>query len=47
MQNLNDSAKTLQGFLSKRILVLAGAMGTILQWRNPMAVDFGGIRPKV
>jgi 5-methyltetrahydrofolate--homocysteine methyltransferase len=42
MRNLNESAKTLRELLSERILVLDGAMGTMLQQRHLSAEDFGG-----
>ena len=42
MRNLNESAKALRELLSQRILVLDGAMGTMLQQRNLSAEDFGG-----
>ena len=42
MRNLNESAKTLRELLAQRILVLDGAMGTMLQQRNLNAEDFGG-----
>src|SRR5580692_10122199 len=42
MRNLNESAKALRELLSERILVLDGAMGTMLQQRNLTAQDFGG-----
>src|ERR1700737_5113958 len=42
MRNLTESAKALRELLSQRILVLDGAMGTMLQQRNPSAEDFGG-----
>jgi 5-methyltetrahydrofolate--homocysteine methyltransferase len=42
MRNLNESAKALRELLSQRILVLDGAMGTMLQQRNLTAADFGG-----
>jgi 5-methyltetrahydrofolate--homocysteine methyltransferase len=42
MRNLNESAKTLRELLSERILVLDGAMGTMLQQRSLTAEDFGG-----
>src|SRR5213082_3128913 len=42
MRNLNESAKTLRELLSQRILVLDGAMGTMLQQANLSAEDFGG-----
>src|SRR6202790_2270739 len=42
MRNLTESAKALRELLSQRILVLDGAMGTMLQQRNLSAEDFGG-----
>jgi len=42
MRNLNESAKALRELLRQRILVLDGAMGTMLQQRNLNAADFGG-----
>src|SRR5881296_3435728 len=42
MRNLNESAKVLRELLSQRVLVLDGAMGTMLQQRNLNAEDFGG-----
>src|SRR5437660_10383539 len=42
MCNLNESAKALRELLSQRILVLDGAMGTMLQQRNLTAADVGG-----
>ncbi|PYT92925.1 MAG: methionine synthase, partial [Acidobacteria bacterium] len=42
MRNLNESGKALRELLSQRILVLDGAMGTMLQQRNLSAADFGG-----
>src|SRR5438309_1211548 len=42
MLNLNESAKALRELLAQRILVLDGAMGTMLQQRNLNAEDFGG-----
>jgi len=42
MRNLNESVKALRELLSQRILVLDGAMGTMLQQRNLTAADFGG-----
>src|SRR5207249_8362808 len=42
MRNLNESAKALREVLAHRILVLDGAMGTMLQQRNLTATDFGG-----
>jgi 5-methyltetrahydrofolate--homocysteine methyltransferase len=43
MQNLTESAKALRELLSQRILVLDGAMGTMLQQANLTAADFGGV----
>jgi 5-methyltetrahydrofolate--homocysteine methyltransferase len=42
MRNLTESAKALRELLSQRILVLDGAMGTMLQQRQLTAGDFGG-----
>jgi 5-methyltetrahydrofolate--homocysteine methyltransferase len=42
MRNLNESAKALRELLSEQILVLDGAMGTMLQQRHLTAEDFGG-----
>src|SRR5216684_296595 len=42
MRNLTESAKALRELLSQRILVLDGAMGTMLQQRQLSAEDFGG-----
>jgi 5-methyltetrahydrofolate--homocysteine methyltransferase len=42
MRNLNESAMALRELLSQRILVLDGAMGTMLQQRHLTAEDFGG-----
>src|SRR5215510_1904173 len=42
MRNLSESGKALRELLSQRILVLDGAMGTMLQQRNLSAADFGG-----
>ena len=42
MRNLNESARALRELLAQRILVLDGAMGTMLQQRNLNATDFGG-----
>ena len=42
MRNLNESAKAIRELLLQRILVLDGAMGTMLQQRNLTAADFGG-----
>src|SRR5882724_5889871 len=42
MRNLTESMKALRELLSQRILVLDGAMGTMLQQRDLKAEDFGG-----
>ena len=42
MRNLSESGKALRDLLSQRILVLDGAMGTMLQRRQLNAEDFGG-----
>src|ERR1700752_2420230 len=42
MRNLDQSGKALRELLSERILVLDGAMGTMLQQRHLTAEDFGG-----
>src|SRR6201988_935201 len=42
MRNLKESARALRDLLSQRILVLDGAMGTMLQQRYLTADDFGG-----
>src|SRR5712675_430740 len=42
MRNLTESTRALRDLLSQRILVLDGAMGTMLQQRNLTAEDFGG-----
>ncbi len=42
MGRLTDKANTLRGLLADRVLVLDGAMGTMLQARNLTAADFGG-----
>ncbi|HTQ95531.1 MAG TPA: homocysteine S-methyltransferase family protein, partial [Candidatus Acidoferrum sp.] len=42
MRNLKESGKALRELLAQRILVLDGAMGTMLQQRNLTAADFGG-----
>ncbi len=42
MRNLKESDKALRELLTERILVLDGAMGTMLQQRNLSAADFGG-----
>jgi 5-methyltetrahydrofolate--homocysteine methyltransferase len=42
MRNLKESDKALRELLAERILVLDGAMGTMLQQRSLTAADFGG-----
>jgi len=42
MRDLRQSEKALRELLTERILVLDGAMGTMLQQRNLSAADFGG-----
>src|ERR1700719_1878851 len=42
MRNLTESARALRDLLSQRILVLDGAMGTMLQQCNLTVEDFGG-----
>src|SRR3974390_2623977 len=42
MRDFSQSEKALRELLSERILVLDGAMGTMLQQRNLSAADFGG-----
>src|SRR6266851_10009456 len=42
MRNLTESVRALRDLLSQRILVIDGAMGTMLQQRNLTAEDFGG-----
>src|SRR5262250_382048 len=42
MRNLAESQKALRELLGERVLVLDGAMGTMLQQRNLTAADFGG-----
>src|SRR3954452_17819115 len=42
MRDLNESAKALRELLTQRILVLDGAMGTMLQQDDLTAADFGG-----
>jgi 5-methyltetrahydrofolate--homocysteine methyltransferase len=42
MHDLKESAKALRELLGQRILVLDGAMGTMLQQRDLTAMDFGG-----
>jgi 5-methyltetrahydrofolate--homocysteine methyltransferase len=42
MRNLAESQKALRELLGQRVLVLDGAMGTMLQQRDLTAADFGG-----
>jgi len=42
VRDLKQSEKALRELLAERILVLDGAMGTMLQQRNLTAADFGG-----
>ena len=42
MRDLRESAKALRALLAERVLVLDGAMGTMLQQCNLTAADFGG-----
>jgi 5-methyltetrahydrofolate--homocysteine methyltransferase len=42
MRNLAESEKALRELLGQRVLVLDGAMGTMLQQCNLKAADFGG-----
>jgi 5-methyltetrahydrofolate--homocysteine methyltransferase len=42
LRDLRESEKALRELLAERILVLDGAMGTMLQQRNLSAADFGG-----
>lgn len=42
MRELKESQKALRELLRQRVLVLDGAMGTMLQQRNLTAADFGG-----
>jgi 5-methyltetrahydrofolate--homocysteine methyltransferase len=42
MRDLRQSERALRELLNQRILVLDGAMGTMLQQRNLSAEDFGG-----
>src|SRR3974390_2658929 len=42
MRDLKQSEKALRELLSERILVLDGAMGTMLQQRHLTSADFGG-----
>jgi len=42
MRDLRESAKALRALLAERVLVLDGAMGTMLQQCDLTAADFGG-----
>src|SRR5713101_2359587 len=42
MRNLKESEKALRELMAQRILVLDGAMGTMLQQQDLKAADFGG-----
>jgi 5-methyltetrahydrofolate--homocysteine methyltransferase len=42
MKNVNDQSRLLEELLGERILVLDGAMGTMLQQAQLTAADFGG-----
>src|ERR1700737_2598753 len=42
MRNLTESGKALRELMNQRVLVLDGAMGTMLQQRELAAEDFGG-----
>src|SRR5258708_5407258 len=42
MRNFKDIGKDLRELLGRRVLVLDGAMGTMLQQRDLTAADFGG-----
>src|SRR5579871_4665933 len=42
MQDFREKSKQLRELLEHRILVLDGAMGTMLQQRHLTAADFGG-----
>ena len=42
MRDLKQSEKALRELLAERILVLDGAMGTMLQQRDLISADFGG-----
>jgi 5-methyltetrahydrofolate--homocysteine methyltransferase len=42
MRDLKEAGKALRELLGQRILVLDGAMGTMLQQRDLTAADFGG-----
>jgi 5-methyltetrahydrofolate--homocysteine methyltransferase len=43
MRDLKESRRALRELLEQRVLVLDGAMGTMLQQRNLKAEDFGGV----
>src|ERR1043166_7186363 len=42
MRNFKEISKELRELLGQRVLVLDGAMGTMLQQRDLTAADFGG-----
>src|SRR5206468_12752307 len=42
MRNLTEQSQALKELLKERILVMDGAMGTMLQQKNLSAEDFGG-----
>jgi 5-methyltetrahydrofolate--homocysteine methyltransferase len=42
MRNFKETEKALRELMGQRVLVLDGAMGTMLQQRNLTAADFGG-----
>jgi 5-methyltetrahydrofolate--homocysteine methyltransferase len=42
LRDLRESQKALRELLAERVVVLDGAMGTMLQQRNLYAADFGG-----
>src|SRR5215470_13329018 len=42
MQNFKEIEKSLRELMGQRVLVLDGAMGTMLQQRDLTAADFGG-----
>ena len=46
MKNLIQQGLALRELLRERILVLDGAMGTMLQQENLTAADFGGATSK-
>ncbi len=43
MRDLREAGKALRELLDQRVLVLDGAMGTMLQQRDLTAADFGGV----